>query len=113
MLTYAWVIEQLDCYPEQDGETDVVFTVHWRLNAQDGEYGATAYGTVGVSYAPGQPFTPYADLTEAQVVGWVQAALGAEQVAQMEAALAANIAAQINPPVVSPPLPWAPAAQDA
>ena len=111
--SFNWVIEQLDCYPEQDGETDVVFTVHWRLNAQDGEYGATAYGTVGVSYAPGQPFTPYADLTEAQVVGWVQAALGAEQVAQMEAALAANIAAQINPPVVSPPLPWAPAAQDA
>lgn len=112
MPVYSWVIERLDCYPEQDGETDVVFTVHWRLNAQDGEYGATAYGTVGVSYAPGQPFTPYADLTEAQVVGWVQAALGAEQVAQMEAALAANIAAQINPPVVSPPLPWAPAAQN-
>lgn len=111
--SFNWVIEQLDCYPEQDGETDVVFTVHWRLNAVDGEYGATAYGTVGVSYAPGQPFTPYADLTEAQVVGWVQAALGPEQVAQMEAALAANIAAQINPPVVSPPLPWAPAAQDA
>ena len=113
MPVYSWVIERLDCYPEQDGETDVVFTVHWRLNAQDGEYGATAYGTVGVSYAPGQPFTPYADLTEAQVVGWVQAALGAEQVAQMEAALAANIAAQINPPVVSPPLPWAPAEPNA
>ena len=113
MPNYTWVIERLDCYPERDGQTDVVFTVHWRLNAQDGEYGASGYGTVGVSYAPGQPFTPYADLTEAQVVGWVQAALGPEQVAQMEAALAANIAAQINPPVVSPPLPWAPAAQNA
>lgn len=108
--SFSWVIERLDCYPERDGETDVVFTVYWRLNAQNGEYSASCYGTVSVTYSAGQPFTPYADLTEAQVVGWVQAALGAEQVAQMEAALAANIAAQINPPVVSPPLPWAPSA---
>lgn len=106
MPTYNWIIERLDCYPERDNQTDVVFTVHWRLNAQDGEYNASGYGTVGLTYTPGQPFTPFAELTQPQVVGWVQAALGAEQIAQMEAALAANIAAQINPPVVSPPLPW-------
>ena len=107
MLSYNWLIERLDCYPERDGETDVVFTVHWRLNAADGNYGATCYGSVGLTYDASAPFTPFADLTQAQVVGWVQAALGAEQVAQLEAALAGNIATQINPPVVSPPLPWA------
>lgn len=106
MPTYTWIIERLDCYPERDGQTDVVFTVHWRLNAVDGEYGASGYGTIGLTYDPAAPFTPFASLTEAQVVGWVQAALGAEQIAQMEAALAQAIAAQINPPVVSPPLPW-------
>lgn len=106
MPTYSWIIERLDCYPERDGHADVVFTAHWRLNAQDGEYGASGYGTVGLTYDPAAPFTPYAQLTQAQVVGWVQAALGAEQIAQMEAALAQAIAAQINPPVVSPPLPW-------
>lgn len=106
MPVYNWIIERLDCYPERDGETDVVFTVHWRLNAQDGEYGVSGYGTVGLTYDPAAPFTPYASLTQAQVVSWVQAALGAEQIAQMEAALAQAIAAQINPPVVSPPLPW-------
>lgn len=108
MPIYTWVIEKLECYPQRDGHTDVVFTVYWRLNAQDGQYGASCYGSVGVTYEEGQPFTPYQDLTEAQVVGWTQAALGPNQVAQIEAALAANIAAQINPPVVSPPLPWAP-----
>lgn len=106
MISYTWVIEQLDCYPEKDGETDVVFVIHWRLNAQQGQYAASAYGTVNVTYAPGEPFTPYADLTQEQVVGWTQAALGPEQVAQLEANLAASIAAQANPPVVSPPLPW-------
>ena len=107
MPTYNWNIECLDCYPEREGKPYLVHTVHWRLNAVDGDYSASGYGTVGLTYDASAPFTPFSELTPAQVVGWVQAALGAEQIAQMEAALAANIAAQINPPVVSPPLPWA------
>ncbi len=105
--TYAWVIEQLDCYPELDGHTDVVFTAHWRLNGTDGTYNGTVYGSVGLSFQPGEPFTPYADLTQDQVVGWVQAALGPEQVQSLTDNVAAQIAAQVNPPVVTPPLPWA------
>ena len=104
--TNTWVIEQMNCYPTYESQTDVVFTVHWRLNATDGTYNATAYGTVGVTYEAGTPFTPYAQLTQDEVVGWVQAALGPEQVASLEAGLATNIADQANPPVVSPPLPW-------
>jgi hypothetical protein len=51
-------------------------------------------------------FTPYEDLTLAQVVGWVQDALGENQVASYEANVAQQIADQIDPPVVAPPLPW-------
>lgn len=105
--TYAWVIEQLDCYPELDGYTDVVFTAHWRLNGTDGTYNATVYGSVGLSFQPGEQFTPYADLTQDQVVGWVQAALGPEQVQSLTDNVATQLADQVNPPVVTPPLPWA------
>jgi len=105
-VTNTWVIEQMNCYPQAEGETDVVFTVHWRINATDGTYNATSYGTVGVTYEAGTPYTPYANLTQAQVVGWVQATLGPEQVASIEAGLVTNIANQVNPPVVTPPLPW-------
>ena len=105
-VTNTWLIEQMDCYPTAEGQTDVVFTIHWRINAADGANTATDYGTVGVTYVAGSPYTPYADLTQAQVIGWVQESLGAEQVAKIEASLATNIANQINPPVVSPPLPW-------
>jgi hypothetical protein len=108
MPTYTWVIEQLDCYPLRDGQTDVVFTVHWRLNGTDGDYTATAYGTVGLTYDAKAGFTPYEDLTQAQVVGWVQAALGPEQVQALTDNVAAQLAAIANPPVVAPPLPWAP-----
>ena len=104
---YVWVIEAMNCKPQEDGQTDVVITVHWRQNATDGTYNATVYGTVGLTYTPGSPFTPYADLTQDQVIGWVQDALGQDQVISLEANVAAQIEAQINPPVVTPPLPWA------
>jgi len=105
-LTNTWLIEQMNCYPQSEGQTDVVFTVHWRVNSTDGTYNATSYGAVGVTYVADAPYTPYAQLTQDQVVGWVQAALGPEQVANIEAGLATNIANQANPPVVTPPLPW-------
>ena len=105
-ITNTWSVVQMDAYPELDGETDVVFTCHWVLSATDGTYAGSVYCSVGVTIDPDAPFTPYADLTEAQVIGWVQTAMGAEQVASYEANVAAQIADQINPPVVTPPLPW-------
>lgn len=105
-VSYQWNVQQMDAYPELDGETDVVFTVHWTLTGTDGTYTAGVYGSVGVTVDPDAPFTPYADLTQEQVIGWVQSALGEEQVAAYEANVATQIADQIDPPVVTPPLPW-------
>lgn len=105
-ITNTWAVVQMDCYPEQDGDTDVVFTVHWTLNGTDGTYAGSVYGSVGVTLDEGGAFTPYASLTEAQVIGWVKDALGEEQVAAYEASVAQQIADQANPPVVNPPLPW-------
>ena len=105
-VTNTWGVVQMDCYPELDGETDVVFTVHWTLSGTDGTYNGGVYGSVGVTLDAGATFTPYADLTEAQVIGWVQDALGVDQVTAYEANVAQQIADQANPPVVTPPLPW-------
>ena len=105
-ITNTWTVTQMDCYPEAEGETDVVFTVHWTLSGTDGAHTGSVYGTVGVTYEAGTPYTPYADLTQDQVVGWVQAALGEEQVAAYEANVAKQIEDAINPPVATPPLPW-------
>lgn len=105
-ITNTWNVTQMDAYPEADGEQDVVFTVHWTLTATDGTYQGYVYGSVAVPAPTGTNFTPYANLTLDQVVGWVKEALGAEQVAAYEANVAQQIANQINPPVVTPPLPW-------
>jgi len=101
-----WTVTQMDCYPEKDGDVDVVFTVHWTLtDTQDG-YTGSMYGTAGVFLDSESPFTPYDQLTEAQVVGWVKDSLGPVQVADMEASVLRQIEDQKNPPIVTPPLPW-------
>jgi len=104
-ITYTWSVVQMDAYPEVDGETDVVFTVHWTLSGTDGTYSGSSYGSTGVTVDGSAPFTPYADLTQDQVLGWIWTS-GVDKDAQ-EANVAQQIENQINPPVVTPPLPWA------
>lgn len=105
-ITYTWSVVQMDAYPQQDGETDVVFTVHWTLGGTNGTYSGSTYGSTSVTVNPAEPFTPYEDLTESQVLDWVWAA-GVDKESQ-EANVATQIENQINPPVVTPPLPWQP-----
>ena len=107
--TITWTIEWMQCYPQAEGEVDVVFNVGWRCNGVqvDGDktYTGTVYSTQPVIYLAGSPYTPYQDLTEQQVLQWIWAA-GVDQ-ASAEAAVTQQIADQQNPPVVQPPLPWA------
>jgi len=102
--TYTWIVEAMDCYPTYESQTDVVFTVHWRCNATDGTHNATIYSTPGLTYVAGSAYTPYAQLTQDQVLGWIWAS-GVDQTAT-QAALDGMINAQINPTVVSLALPW-------
>ena len=103
-ITNTWAVVQMDAYPEYEGEPDVVFTVHWTCSGTDGTYSGSSYGSVGITLTEGATFTPYADLTLDQVLGWVWAN-GVDKDAT-EANVAAQIEAQINPTVVTPPLPW-------
>jgi len=105
-ITNTWNVVSMDCYPELNGQTDVVFVCHWQLNGTDGTHNGSVYGSVGLTLDPEATYVPYADLTEAQVIGWVKEALGEESVTSYEDNVAQQIANQINPPVVTPPLPW-------
>lgn len=103
MNTYTWIIEQMQCIPQDGYMSDVVINVAWRCNGTDGTYNATVYSTCSVP-APSGTFTPYASLTQDQVLGWIWAN-GVDQAAT-EANLDTQIANLVNPPVVALPLPW-------
>jgi hypothetical protein len=99
-----WSVSQLDCVPQTAEGEDFVVTVHWSCNGVDGAYTGQVYSTTSFAVVQGEAFTPYADLTQAQVLGWIWAN-GVDKTAT-EAAVQQQIDNQINPPVVSPPLPW-------
>ena len=107
--TITWVIEWMQTTPTTSNPPEVVLTAGWRCNGAQSEngtdYNGSVYGTCSFTQPDDGNFTPYADLTQEQVLGWCWAN-GVNQAAT-EAAVQQQIDNQINPPVVTPPLPWA------
>ena len=104
-MTISWIIERLLVKPTEGTLADVVITADWRCNGSKDNYSGTCYGSASFA-PPSGSFTPYEDLTEAQVLSWCFAN-GVDQAA-IEANVTQQIENQINPPVIAPPLPWAP-----
>ena len=93
----TWTITQLD----RQTSNGFVTTAHWTASAVDGDYSASTYSTS--SWADGTPTTPYANLTQATVLGWIWAN-GVDKTA-VEASLQAQIDLQKNP-VSATGVPW-------
>jgi hypothetical protein len=102
MNTITWSITAMNCSTTEQNP-DTVIVCHWTCSGTDGTYNASIYSTCSVP-SPTGSFTPYADLTQSQVLDWCYAN-GVDKTAT-EAAVEAQLQAQINPPVVTPPLPW-------
>ena len=101
-ISYSWSFSALDVElgPDADDHTDVVYTVHWRYSATDEEdpqHTASSIGTSSVKATEGDPWMPYADLTQSDVEGWVVENLGDETIEGMESSLAAQIADEVTP----------------
>jgi hypothetical protein len=90
--TFTWGINTL----ERETDDGFVFTAHYTVNAEDGTYSAGAYGSIG--FTRPDNLIPYNQLQEDTVIGWVKEALGGdEKVAEIEAALQAQIDEQRSP----------------
>jgi hypothetical protein len=100
MTTFTWKVANL----ERNLADGRVGTVHYTVNAlsdtvdpsseSGGFYSAGAYGSVGLD---GDVTTPFEQLTEEVVIGWVKEQFGAEKVAEIEAALQAQIDEKVAP----------------
>lgn len=99
--TFTWSIAQI----EYNNDADQGVTVcHWRCDGVDGDNTASSYGTTSHSPDPSADgWVAYADLTEATVLGWVQAQVSQEDT---EAAIQAKLDAMANPTSLSG-MPWA------
>ena len=119
-VTHTWSVDPNLNTRTQDGLSEVVFSVVWRLSSEetvDGKtYSISSANQISLNTDNLDPatFTAFADLTEAQVVGWAKATIDANAAegegvtcAEWEAGHNRNIAKQQNPPNAVETAPWA------
>ena len=101
-MIYTWNNKTVDTYPSLEGHSDVIFNVHWRLTGEDdNENIGSTYGTISLDTSDLTNFTDFDSITEEQVNGWVEAAMGSEEVQAKKDTIDAQIAEKVNPSVVT------------
>jgi hypothetical protein len=108
-INYTWDVNTCDVFPTKKGKSNVVYNVHWRLTATDdtnkdsdgNNWTATVYGSQGLDTSDLSSFTNWSSLDAATVQGWVEAAIGADEVTALKAGLDAQIAEKITPTSVT------------
>jgi len=103
-ISYTWTVQDMASQVQLDGYTDVVVQVGWACSGTNGVYSATIPGLTRIAFNDTSTYTPYADLTEEQVLSWVWSS-GVDE-AGVQAQIDTQIELQINPPIVMLPLPW-------
>jgi hypothetical protein len=94
MVNYNWIISDLVA-KIQDGDLEkVIESVHWRYQATDGEHTADVYGSVGLEAPDAESFKPFEEVTEADVIAWLESKLDVEA---MQSGLDAQLDAIANP----------------
>lgn len=105
--TFTWIITKMDCKISVGELNDVVTAVHWRLSAtRDGAYTDT-YGVATVGPPNPEDYINYPDLTKETVVGWVETALGPDNITDIKNGLDTRIDNIITPVNVTLPPPFA------
>jgi len=98
---FTWAVANL----ERETSDGYVYTAHYTVSANDGTYSSGAYGSIGLERPEGE-LIPFSELTESLVIGWVKEKLGGEEkVAEIEAALQAQLDEQ-RQPTKAAGLPW-------
>jgi len=104
MTTFTTTVQTMYTLPQVDGETDVVVNVNYLVTGVDGANTANIGFSQQFAIQQSEAFTPYAQLTQAQVIGWADP----QTVSNMQACVQGQIDSMVNPPVspTSQALPW-------
>ena len=108
-ISYAWDVSTVDTYPTKDSNSDVVHNVHWRLTGTDDANNdsegnpqtADVYGSQSLDTDSISDFVAFGSLDAAKVQGWVEAALGADEVIKLKASIDSQIAEKVTPTSVT------------
>ena len=103
MTTFTTTVTQM--YTLQQPDPNYVVNALWQVTGVDGSNTASIQGNTTFSSADQTgPVTPYASLTQAQVIGWIPESA----IASAQACVQGQIDSMITPPVspANTALPW-------
>lgn len=103
MATYNWKFPEFEVALSQDGLTNVVKVIHWRLEANDDFNFVAEYGTTYLSDPDPANFVPYEQITQDWAIARVSAQV---DVAAAQERLTQQLANLLVPPIVPLPPPF-------
>ena len=93
--TYKWVISGLHAKIQEGELSNVIESVHYRYQAEDADGNVVdVYGSVGLEAPEADSFIAFENLTDSDVIGWLEADLDVES---MKAGLDAQLEEIANP----------------
>jgi hypothetical protein len=98
MTQFTWTVTQL-LTETIAGEQNYVVIANYEVVGVDGQYTSSISDSARFSTENVDNFTPYEDLTNDIVIGWVKSMLGPDTVANYEESIQGQIDSQITPPV--------------
>jgi hypothetical protein len=102
-IAYKWSVSKLQTRPQVENLSDVVVHAEWKLTATSGGVEVERIGLESFNLAT-EGFVPFDQLTEQQVLGWINQSVDKEIAESM---LAEALEKKINPPIIEKELPWA------
>ena len=104
-IGYTWDVSTVDTYPTKSSKSDVIYNVHWKLTATDNSnqdedgvnISETVYSTQLLDTSDLSSFKAFTDVTTSDVQGWVETAIGSDEVTAMKTGLDAKITEMITP----------------
>ena len=108
-MAVTWNVVSLDSTKKVGSLSDVVTTVHWTASDSEtvGEdtYTGSSYGSVDLTEADSSSFIAYADIKESDAIAWAKAAIGTDEVTEIETYIAKEIT-ELKTPTKSSGVPW-------
>lgn len=109
-ISYTWDVKTVDTYPSHtddnsNTQSDVIYNVHWRLTGEDDANNdadgnpqqGSVYGSISLDVSDLSSFTAFDSVTASNVQGWVESALGSDEVTSIKSNIDAQIAEKVTP----------------
>ena len=102
MINYSWIVDDLQCANE-NGLSNVVKVIHWRLIGADGSFSYTIIGVTVIEEPDPVTFIQFSNLTEDKVIEFISAY---ENIPALKSDINNNINNQKQIQLVSLSPPW-------